>query len=70
MALTRKMLDATDCGSPGCAHDHSVLYFVARCHQDAGVAAFYDKRDGVLRLQCYACGAAAMVVEVARGLDS
>ena len=55
MALTRDELDQGGCGTPGCAHDHSVMFLVARCHPNAGSTVMYDKRTGNIRVMCARC---------------
>lgn len=63
MALTRVELDKGGCETPGCRHDHTVLYLHGRCHQSAGQRVSYDKRTGNVRVVCRRCD--ELVVEIA-----
>jgi|SRR5581483_3925251 len=61
--LTRAKLHREGCGTPNCGHDHSVLYFHARCHPHYGVDVSYSKITANLTIKCKKCG--AFVAEVA-----
>lgn len=63
MALTRVELDKGGCETPGCGHDHTVLFLYSRCHQSAGQRVSYDKRTGNVRVVCRRCD--SLVVEIA-----
>lgn len=62
---TRSRLDKMGCSTPNCGHDHSVLYLVPVCHEDAGLEARYEKRTGHLILECARCGKHAGTIQVA-----
>lgn len=62
MALTREQLDQGGCGTPGCTHDHTVLYLHGRCHPSTGARVSYDKRTGTLAVACRRCSALIAVV--------
>jgi len=54
-AIGRAELDRMGCETPNCTHDHSLLYMSPFCHPQAGCLAIYDKKDGILILQCSTC---------------
>lgn len=54
-SLTRTILDAEECHTPGCQKDHSILYILAKCHPKSGLEAVYHKPTGLLRLTCCEC---------------
>jgi hypothetical protein len=64
-ALSRKHLDATGCGLPDCNHDHSVLYLHSACHPSRGSRVSYDKRTGLLTVECRQCNKLIAQVKVA-----
>lgn len=66
MALTREDLDVQGCGNPTCTHDHTVLFLTALCHQKAGLAVRYDKRDGAIHVLCARCENPVATIAVAR----
>lgn len=66
MALTREELDQGGCGTPGCTHDHTVLFLYGRCHPSAGGRVSYDKRTGSLRVVCRRCEDLIAEVAVAK----
>lgn len=43
------------CSTPGCNHDHSVLFLTQRCHPKAGLEASYTKGSGLVTLRCNIC---------------
>jgi hypothetical protein len=47
---------AAGCGSPGCKHDHSILYLHSRCHPKSAVEVKYVKADSELVIECSQCG--------------
>jgi hypothetical protein len=55
VTLTQRELDAVGCATPGCTHDHSVLYFHPRCCDGAGISARYEKDSGELVIACAEC---------------
>ena len=65
MALTREQLDQSGCGTPGCGHDHTVLYLHGRCHPSAGSRVSYDKRTGNISVVCRRCSEPIAVIAVA-----
>lgn len=65
MALSRKELDVMGCGVPDCTHDHSVLYMEGACHPEAGKVVNYDKRNGLMTIQCEICQQIVTQVKVA-----
>lgn len=64
-ALSRKQLDVAGCGVPNCGHDHTVLYLHGICHPSAGTRASYDKRTGLLTIECRRCKKLVARVKVA-----
>lgn len=69
MALTRKDLDEMGCGSPGCGHDHTVLFLHCRRHQSVGLDTSYSKATGTLRLYCSRCMQTVCEIEVAYEIE-
>lgn len=69
MALTRVELDQGGCGTPGCQHDHTVLYLHGRCHPSAGARVSYDKRAGNISVVCRRCDAPIAEIAVASGMQ-
>jgi hypothetical protein len=65
MALSREQLDVAGCGSPNCGHDHTVLFLHSVCHPSAGTRASYDKRTGLLTIECKRCDRLVAHVKVA-----
>lgn len=63
--LTRKIFDVAGCGEPNCGHDHTVLFLHSACHPNAGSRASYDKRDGLLTIECRRCKKLVARVKVA-----
>lgn len=63
--LTRAALDRAGCGTPGCGHDHTVLFLNPVCHPSGGVDVSYDKRTGLLSIRCNTCERRVGDVEVA-----
>lgn len=53
--LTRRQLEPMGCGMSDCGHDHTVLFFHCRHHPGSGLDAAYDKRTGLLTIQCNRC---------------
>lgn len=66
VAITCEELNQGGCGSPGCTHDHTVLYLHARCHPSAGGRVSYDKRTGNIRIVCRRCEDLIAEIAVAR----
>jgi hypothetical protein len=67
-SYSRRGLDRMGCTNPDCDHgDHSVLFFHAPCHPEAGTWTSYDKRAGRLTLECKECGRPFMGIRVADG---
>jgi hypothetical protein len=64
-ALARDQLDKMGCGIPNCGHDHTVLHLQAVCHPNAGTAVKYDKRTGLLTIECKKCKTLMARVKVA-----
>lgn len=64
-ALTRVELDQCGCDTPGCGHDHTVLYLHGRRHRSAGQLVSYDKRTGNIRIACRRCDAVVAEIAVA-----
>lgn len=64
-ALSRKQLDAAGCGDPNCSYDHTVLFLHSVCHPSAGTRVNYDKRTGVLTIECRRCKKLVAHVKVA-----
>jgi hypothetical protein len=64
-ALSREQLDATGCGTPNCGHDHTVLYLHGACHPSVGTRVSYDKRTGLLTIECKRCKKLIAHVKVA-----
>ena len=58
-------MDLSQCGSPDCDHDHSVLFLVQRCHPASGAEVHYTKATGVLTIRCKQCEALVAEVMVA-----
>jgi len=67
MALTRNELGKMGCGTPGCDHDHSVVYLNQRCHPSAATWASYNKRTGNLTIACAECEKPIAEIAVAMG---
>lgn len=65
MSITRKELDRAGCGTPGCSHDHSVVYFHGKCHLSAPVEASYEKATGEIVMRCARCQELIVRVAVA-----
>jgi hypothetical protein len=66
-ALTRKDLDAAECGAPGCDHKEHRLYLVGICHPGAPTKTLYDKSTGELVIECAVCEAPIVSIAVAGG---
>jgi hypothetical protein len=49
-------LDGMGCETPGCDHDHSILYLTAACHPNGNATVSYHKREGQLVICCSVCG--------------
>jgi hypothetical protein len=64
MAQTRKDLDALQCMVPGCTCGGTILVLTSKCHS-SGLAASYDKSNGVMTFSCYVCGKTVGAVLVA-----
>jgi hypothetical protein len=64
-ALSRKQLDVAGCGEPNCDHDHTVLFLHSVCHPNAGTRVNYDKRTGLLTIECRRCKKLIAHVKVA-----
>lgn len=62
--VDRRFLDDTlvGCGQPGCDCTEGPFYIRSGCHKEAGVQVCY--RDGILFLECRACGALVIPVKV------
>jgi hypothetical protein len=54
-AFGSDFLNQQGCAVPDCGHDHSILYFHARCHPKAGVEAAYEKASRTLTIKCNQC---------------
>ena len=68
MAALKKHLDAITaegCAIPDCQHDHTTLFFRAKCHADAPLDVSYTHGSGVLRISCRACRQDIVNVKVA-----
>ena len=55
MTIGKTELENMGCGTPGCGHDHSVLYLHPNCHPNSGIFPRYVKKDGVLVMVCAKC---------------
>jgi hypothetical protein len=53
--LFREQLIEAGCSTPNCGHDHSEVYFHARCHPTADVSARYVKSLNHLVIACVKC---------------
>jgi hypothetical protein len=54
-AMQKEDLDGMGCGMPNCGHDHSTLYFHPRCHLQGGTLVRYEKKEGLLIIDCAVC---------------
>lgn len=63
--LTAADLDKMGCGVPDCGHDHSILYLHSRCHLRAGSSVRYEKKSGLIIVDCKVCGKEVARVAVA-----
>jgi hypothetical protein len=64
-AETQKSLADAGCDTPGCMHDHSMLFPYQKCHPDDGFVAKYEKVTGILTLDCIVCGRTVVKFRVA-----
>lgn len=63
--LDQRALDAMDCGTPNCGHDHSVLWMHARCHPRSNLAVAYQKATGTILVTCAKCNRTVGEIAVA-----
>ena len=62
--VTKKELSEAGCGSPGCTHDHSVIYLTQACHPSQGVEVRYDKLKEQLLVTCFVCDADVATIQL------
>jgi hypothetical protein len=55
LTVTKEQLDASGCSSPNCNHDHSTLYIHAVCHISSAVCVKYEKKTGLIIVECAEC---------------
>lgn len=67
LQLTQIELDQIGCGTPDCRHDHSTLFFHAKCHPNSPAWVKYEKVSGTLIIQCAECDEIIAVILVADG---
>jgi hypothetical protein len=67
--VTQQQLDESGCSTPGCTHDHSVLYFHPNCHPRASLEVRYEKPLGELVIECCKCEKEVLRVAVAKWID-
>jgi hypothetical protein len=48
-------LEAMGCETPGCTHDHSVIYMASHCHPGGGLFVKFVKDVGALIMECKVC---------------
>jgi hypothetical protein len=54
-SLTRAELDNVGCDNPDCHSNHPVIYMHPNCHPEAPTFVSFDKRSGVLTIECAEC---------------
>jgi hypothetical protein len=62
--VTKKELGEAGCGTPGCTHDHSVIYLTQGCHPGKGLEVRYDKQKEQLLVTCFACDADVTTIQL------
>lgn len=53
--MTRAELNELGCSIPDCTDSHDVIYFHPSCHDGGAVYASFNKKTGILRLECSTC---------------
>jgi hypothetical protein len=62
--ITKEEMNAAGCGSPGCTHDHSVLYLTAECHPHGGLEVRFEKATEQLVITCFVCEGEVTTVQL------
>lgn len=69
--LSRPEMDTeTGMGCADCGEIHPTMFVDPSCHSGAGLAAYYDRRDGTVHLLCAVCEEPIVTFPVARVVEA
>jgi hypothetical protein len=62
--INKEEMKKMGCGSPGCDHDHSILFLVQGCHPSQGLEVKFVKEKDQLVVSCFVCEAEVTTVQL------